>query len=248
MRNLVLMLILANVVFFAWNQWVAEPAADGATRFRESDLGPTLELAEPVAQTSGTPAEETLSADAEAAPDTERLDTSAEAAGRDRRPPVSAAVGRPCVSIGPFEDNAAGDDALERVRGLGNEASLRAATGDVFLGHWVQIRNIPTRAETNRQLEILQENGITEAYPVPEDDGERTISLGLFSEIERAERLELRADSLGLDAEILRHTREATVFWVDTRLRPGQDVRRLEQIFGEGGVVVGGAAECPRSP
>lgn len=238
MRNLVLLLLLANVIFFAWNQWVAEPAGDGATRFRAVDLGPALELAEP----SEDPV-------VEAAPDTDMVPVpDEEPAVAEERQPVSAAMGRPCVSIGPYEENEAARDALARVRDLGNQADLRAAQGEVFLGHWVQIRNIATREEASRQLEILRSNGIADAYPVPEDDGERTLSLGLFSELDRAERLELRADSLGLDADIVRHTREATVFWVDIRLEPGQDVRAMEEIFGEGGVVVGDAAACPRNP
>lgn len=244
MRNLVLMLVLANVVFFAWNRWVAEAPSDGATHFRESDLGPALQMAAedgPVTIEDGPSETATAEVIGEAA--TEADPPAADAS----RPPVAAAVGRPCVSIGPFEESDAAEDALARVRGLGNQAVQRAAQGEVFLGHWVQIRNVASGAESNRQLAILQENGIEDAYPVPEDDGERTISLGLFSDLDRAERLELRADSLGLDAEIVRHTREATVFWVDTRLEPGQDVRALEQIFGEGGVVLGDVAECPRS-
>ncbi len=238
MKNLVLLLLLANIIFFAWNRWVADPVSDGATHFRETDLGPTLELVPRDA--SAPPAETAPDATDPASPGSAGETASA-------RQAVAAIVGRPCVSIGPFDSNDAGKDAVGRLATMGNEATLRASQGEVFLGHWVQIRNIPTRAETERQLQVLRDNGIKDAYPVPEDDGERTISLGLFSELPRAERLELQAKSLGLDAEIVPHTREATVFWADTRLAPGQDVRALEQVFGEGTASVGDRAGCPRN-
>lgn len=237
MRNLVLLLLLANIIFFAWNQWVAEPPTDNATHFRETDLGPTLEVA-PDAESSVAGESSRTGRPAPTTPPTD-------AGEQPPRQSVAAIVGRPCVSFGPFDSNDAGEDAVDRLEALGNSAALRAATGELFLGHWVQIRNIPTGAETQRQLRVLKDAGVQDAYPVPEEDGERTISLGLFSELARAERLELQAKSLNLDAEIVPHTREATVFWADTRLAPGQDVRALEEIFGEGTALVGNRAQCP---
>lgn len=218
MRNLVLLLLLANVIFFAWDRWVAEPPAGAAIRFRDADTGAELK---PAVQPEAGLAEPSV---------------------------AQAAVPRRCASIGPFEERGAAETALSRVAGLGYPAALRSGPGEVFLGHWVQIRNIPTREESRRLLGILQANGIEEAYPVPEDDGERTISLGLFSDLDRARRLERRGDGLGLDldVEIVRHTREATLFWVDAAVPPGEDPGVLERAVGGTEVVIGDpAAECP---
>ncbi len=252
MRNLVLLLALANVVFFAWNQWVAEPPSDGATRFRASDLGPTLELAsepsggaavgevgdeagmvgQPLVPPAGAAPDDAFPADRQAAP----------APDRQAATPVADV----CISVGPFGSAETGEEVLARVRDLGGEAGLRSATEDLFLGHWVQIRNISSREEANRQVAVLQEAGFEDAYPMPEDDGERTISLGLFSDEERAERLQRQAAELGLDAEVVPQTREATAWWVDARLDPEQDPGSFASVLGVDNLVTGADAVCPR--
>jgi hypothetical protein len=253
MRNLVLLLLLANVVFFAWNHWVAEPPSDGATYFRQSELGPTLELepeteAEPGAGTGGetlVPGEAFEPPTGAAAPDADGpADDPAVPTPEPRealRPPAAA-----CLSVGPFGAAETGEDVLTRVRSLGSEAQLRSAAEEVFLGHWVQIRNIPTRQEANRQVAVLQEAGFEDAYPMPEDDGERTISLGLFSDEERAERLRAQAAELGLNPEVVPQTREATTWWVDVRLDPDQDADDFAGALGVDNIVTGSEADCPR--
>jgi hypothetical protein len=248
MRNLVLLLLLANIVFFAWNHWVAEPPSGGAIHFRQSELGPRLELApEPGTASSGATVEreDIVPPAAVETADTE-LPADEQAAPAPRQPAPEAAPAAVCLSVGPFGSVEAGEDVLARVRGLGAAAELRTATEEVFLGHWVQIRNIPTRAETNRQMDILQEAGFDDAYPMPEDDGERTISLGLFSDEERAGRLQAQAAELGLNAEVVPQTREATTYWVDVRLEPDQDPDDFAGALGVNNIVTGADATCPR--
>lgn len=246
MRNLVLLLALANVIFFAWNQWLAEPPSEGATRFRASDLGPTLELTPEPSPDAGGPGEPILPP-ADAAPDTDFPADEPLAQTPDETPeqPTAAAPAPVCVSVGPFEALDTGEDVLARVRDLGGEADLRTLTEDVFLGHWVQIRNIPSREEANRQVVALQEAGFDDAYPMPEDDGERTISLGLFSDADRAERLQQQAAELELDAEVVPQTREATVYWVDVRLDADQDADVFADALDVDQLVTGADAVCP---
>ncbi|WP_405229345.1 SPOR domain-containing protein [Lentisalinibacter sediminis] len=254
MRNLVLLLALANVIFFAWNQWVAEPPSEGATRFRASDLGPTLELA-PASSGGATAAGESGMAGrpivppADAAPDTDFTAEEPAALAPARQSAETAEAAAPatdvCISMGPFGSAETGEDVVARVRDLGGEAGLRSASEEVFLGHWVQIRNIPSREEANRQVAVLQEAGFEDAYPMPEDDGERTISLGLFSDEERAERLQQQALELGLDAEVVPQTREATTYWVDVRLDPDQDPGGFASVLGVDNIVTGPDAVCP---
>jgi hypothetical protein len=263
MKNLVLLLLLANLVFFAWNHWVAEPPANGATQFRQSELGPKLDLVEepsgrPAAETAAEPeppadepgpADETAS---EAAPTAEAPDTDfpeddpiPPARARQETPPAAAPAAA-CLSVGPLSTEESGEEILARVRGLGGTAELRSATEEVFLGHWVQIRNIPSREEANRQVAELQEAGFEDAYPMPEDDGERTISLGLFSDEERAERLREQAAELGLAPEVVPQSRETTTWWVDVRLDPAQDADDFAGALGVDSIVTGADAVCPR--
>jgi len=101
-------------------------------------------------------------------------------------------------------------------------ASVRTTQGQVFVGHWVQIRNIPDRDAGNAMLDKLKAGGLGDAYLVPTDEEGLKISLGLFGEMSRAERIELQAKSLDLQADITPRMRDATVFYVDIGLPPCQ--------------------------
>jgi len=72
------------------------------------------------------------------------------------------------------------------------------------------------------------------------------ISLGLFGEMPRAERIELQAKSLGLPADISARTRDATVIFVDVGLPPGRGAGNIIEQFGEERVLLRDAATCPR--
>jgi hypothetical protein len=186
-------------------------------------------------------------APADEAPDTDFPEDAPIPSARARQEtPPAAAPAVVCLSVGPFDAEESGEEVLARARGLGGTADLRSATEEVFLGHWVQIRNIPGRAEANRQVAELQEAGFADAYPMPEDDGERTISLGLFSDEERAERLRKQATELGLEPEVVPQSREATTWWVDVRLGPDQDADEFAGALGVDNIVTGADAVCPR--
>ena len=85
--------------------------------------------------------------------------------------------------------------------GGGMRTSIRATTGQIFVGHWVQIRNVADRGSGNQMLETLREGGLADAYLVETEEEGLKISLGLFGELARAERIELQAKSLGLPAD-----------------------------------------------
>jgi hypothetical protein len=126
-------------------------------------------------------------------------------------------------------------------------ASVRTTQGQVFVGHWVQIRNIADQATGNVMIEKLRAGGLGDAYIVPTDDEGLKISLGLFGELSRAERVELQAKSLRLPADIPPRTRDATVFYVDIGLPPGRGANAMMEKYGEDKVFLRQQATCPRS-
>jgi len=83
-------------------------------------------------------------------------------------------------------------------------------------------------------------------YPATEDNG-LNISLGLFGDLGRAEKVELQAESLNLPADISPRTREGTVFFVDIALPPGKGAGGMIEKYGEEKVLLRDAATCPRS-
>jgi hypothetical protein len=226
MRNLLLVLLLANILYFLWSRFVEEPPETGVVTVRESELGPSLEVSQVAVAEAATSIGAVL--------------------GSGRPSDLAAVVGRSCVSIGPFKTNTEADGALANYTSEGMRATVRTTQGQIFVGYWVQIRNIPDRDSGNAMLETLKAGGLAEAYLAPADAGGFDISLGLFGDVGRAERIELQAKSLQLPAQITPRTREDTVFFVDIALPPGKGAGAMIEKYGEERVFLCDAATCPR--
>ena len=125
--------------------------------------------------------------------------------------------------------------------------SIRATEGQLFVGHWVQIRHIPDREAGNRILAKLRDGGLGDAYLVPTEEEGLKISLGLFGEKSRAEKIELQAKSMDLAADITPRMRDATVFFVDIGLPPGKGAGVMIDKYGEDRVLLRDKATCPKS-
>ena len=227
MRNLLLLLVLANILYYMWGQFITEPEETGIVVVDESELGPQLNVSK------STIAEAAISVGA--------------VLGSGKPSELEAVVGRSCVSLGPFKTNADAAAALADYESEGMRASLRTTDGQIFVGHWVQIRNIPDRESGSVILSKLREGGLGDAYLVPTDDEGLKISLGLFGEKSRAERIELQAKSLDLQADITPRMRDATVFFIDIGLPPGKGAGAMIEKYGEENVLLREQATCPRS-
>lgn len=227
MRNLLLLLLLANILYYMWGRFVDDPDQLGVVVVSESELGPPLNVSSMVVAEAATSVGAVL--------------------GSGKPSDLAALVGRSCVTIGPFKTNTDADGALADYENEGMRANVRTTQGQVFVGHWVQIRNIPDRDAGNAILDKLKAGGLGDAYLVPTDDEGLKISLGLFGEMSRAERVELQAKSLDLQADITPRTRDQTVFFVDIGLPPGKGAGAMIEKYGEEKVMLRDQATCPRS-
>lgn len=226
MKNLLLLLLLANILYFLWGMYQQDEPKAGVAIIRESDLGPPMDVTanrdrDDVASVgavlgSGTPAD------------------------------LTAVVGRSCVTVGPFRDRDDADSADLNFSNRGMKTNLRSEQIPSVIGHWVQIRNVADNATANKMLETLSEGGLTDAYPVRTEDEGLKISLGLFGNLDGAEKVELQARSLDLPAEIAPRTEDRTVFYVDVALPPGQGAAAIVQEYGEDQVLLRDQANCPR--
>lgn len=223
MRNLLLLLVLANVLYFIWEVSTGDPPETGVAVVETSKLGPPLKLSHaPAAATSvGT------------------------APGSPEQTDLAAAVGRSCVSIGPFPNGPDAQRVFQDYLNEGMRASVRSTEGQIFVGHWVQIRDVPDRETGNAMIDKLVAGGITDAYLVPTEDEGLKISLGLFGEMVRAERLELQAEAMNLEAEITPRMRDSTLYYVDIALPPGSGAAAMIERYGEDMVLLRAQATCP---
>ncbi len=261
MRNLLLLLILANILYFLYGAIRGDDPKPGVDIVKESQLGPRIEVAqrqgagdepvdsEIVVASSDDGADAVLSDDASGSgasdAESDSPDEAVDGASEPAPIALTAVVGRSCVSVGPFSKREDGDRAQMQYAGEGMESSLRRTLGDIFVGHWVQIRNIASREEANGMLEKLHSAGMGEAYVISTEDEGLKISIGLFGEAAGAERVELQATSLGLNAEITPRTTEGTVYYVDIGLPPGRGAGSIIDKYGEDKVLLREAATCP---
>jgi hypothetical protein len=226
MKNLLLLLLLANILYFAWGMYAEDPIQPGIATVDESDLGP------PLAVSQNTDSEAVASVGA--------------VLGSGEPSDLAALVGRSCVSIGPFKTGVDADTALAQYAGEGMRASMRSEKGLIFVGHWVQIRDVADRAAGNALLEKLSAGGLSDAYLVESEDEGLKVSLGLFGELEGAEKIELQAKSLDLPAEIVARTRDGAVFFIDIGLPPGKGAGAIVEKYGEEKVLMRDSATCPQ--
>jgi hypothetical protein len=238
MRNLFLVLVLANLAFAAWHVWYApvtpvlhEPAAASKRLTLVSEVPADLRSAGSISE-SELPAVPGAPAATAAAPEAAAPETAASPPPPDPQqptvaaaPPVAAgaAAGR-CTSIGPFRDLSQAATAASTLRTAGFEPQQRVAEGEIWIGYWVYIQAIPTVAAANEILANVRASGITDSYVIPNSDSGNLVSLGVFTEISGVSRRRDQVRALGYEPQVVDRTRRATVYWVDVTLRDGQDI------------------------
>jgi hypothetical protein len=281
MRELTLLLVLANLAFLAWGLWIApeetarsappsaaqdhverlvlaSEAESGAVDLRPAQSGAALPNGDESTPASGTGGGGTEPDQASAS--VEQTASSGEAPAWDSgtaAPYESNATTEPgtqtvamlapattpsCVSVGPFLDLAETAEAAARLREKGYVPQQRLADSPVWMGHWVYLSPFATRAEATAAVEKLRDQGVQDLYIEAGGEDENAVSLGLYSDRERAEALASDIRQLGYAPEIGDRYRVATVYWVDVVLpanarlvpaefqtRPGRIVREEER-------------------
>jgi cell division septation protein DedD len=230
MRNLFLVLVLANLAFAAWAAWFAPAGTVG----RRADEGlPALTLVSEVPvdlRSSGVVveqedapgvAEQPLVVAPQAVPTSEPaaapLDESALAAATSAAEPATR-----CTSVGPFRELSQAATAAATLRNAGYQPIQRVGEGDVWIGYWVYIPGISTEQEANEILAKIRAEGIADSYVIPNSDSGSIVSLGVFSEISGVGRRRDQVRALGFEPQVVDRTRRATVYWIDVTLAEGQ--------------------------
>lgn len=190
LRAALFSLLFLNLAYFAWARWIDAPLPSAAQPLSRL---PQLMLA--------------AEADAKAA-------HAPSAAAPTPTQTASAAVR--CVSVGPFNDidRAASAAALLKQRGF--EPRQRAEAGETWAGYWVYVGGLRNAAEEARVLRSLTQAGLVDAHAMPgAADTDRRVSVGLFSERNRAERRARALERLGLKPEIAERRQPSTSYWVE---------------------------------
>ena len=220
MRTLCLLLILANVLYFTWSQMI-DVQVSGLDRKGSKPVEPPMRI---------VLAKEMLEANAEE-PSVEQIrdvqPPAVEPLARETAPAPSVAIAQgeelSCMSIGPFADLLQAAQAQAALRAADFQPRQRVEQGELWAGYWVSVQGLATREEAESALKMLTGSGISDVYVMPGSDPPNVLSLGVFSDYQRAQRRVGEVRALGLTARIDDRKRAGSVYWVDVDLQePGQ--------------------------
>lgn len=207
MRNAFLALLLVNLAYFAWANWVDTPKPPPVN---EAIVKlPHLKLVEEL-------------------PPGERPPAGGAAATALNQPGA-------CFSVGPFGDLANSAQAAALLKAKGFDPRQRAEEGQTSDGYWVFVGGLRNQSDTDHALVTLEHNGIKDAVVMPETaDAGRRLSLGLYSDKARAERRAQAVLQTGLKAEVAEKKIPGTIYWVDLAPMPGVNTIPIQDLFAEG--------------
>jgi len=201
MRSVFLSLVLANLLLLAWQVWVdpssptaADGEADGLALYGDGKAA----LAKPAPAGPAAPASVTA-ADVAAA---------AVAAGA-------------CFRLGPLPDSTAAQQAARSLAARGIDATPIARDAQLWLGHWVQISGFASLPEAESARDRLVAGGIADAL-LMQDGPQPMISLGVFRDPDRADRVANAARQLGFEVGVRDRYRPGVEQWLVIRPRAGQ--------------------------
>ncbi|MGC8522339.1 MAG: hypothetical protein ACP5PN_10870 [Steroidobacteraceae bacterium] len=234
MRIAFLVLLLANLLFLAWTEWIAVPVS------RSDPLTglPRLRLvSRAVAPVPGAAAEQAPAgalgaalADQAAAPSSaQQADTPA----------------LQCFSVGPFARDREATEAAALLRSQHFLPQPRTAAVRPARWYWVYLPDISGSVRVRHVLAELHRDGIEGAEPMPAADGKPGISLGLFRDPALAHRQLTLARAKGFGGELTVRLVAQPAYWVDLWAAGGASALPMRALRTKFGAAVG-AQTCPR--
>jgi len=218
-RNAFIALLVVNLMYFAWAQWVDQP--------------PTPPVNEALAKLPRLKLISELPADQRPATNTRTAVTETPA----------------CMSVGPFADitNAARAAGILASRGFAPQQ--RAEEAGTATGYWVYVGGLKDEVEADGVRASLEKAGVKDALVMPPGaDAGRRVSLGLFSDRAHADQRTASLKRMGFKAEVAEHKLAQTVYWVDLAPRPGMTTVPLGDLFAEGVGSRIAVQPCPPPP
>jgi hypothetical protein len=251
MRAFCLLLLLVNALYFIWSN-VIDVRVSSLDRVpaRAAVPPPRIVLAKEAQQGAPEPEprEEPLPEVRDVVPP--RVEP-LESAGTVQPPAPAVAATEDklsCTSVGPFADLGQASQAQATLRSLGFEPRQRVEQGELWTGYWVSVRDFATRDAAEVALKTLTDNGVTDVYLMPGAEPENVLSLGVFSDYQRAQRRAEQVRALGLTPQISDRKRSGSVFWLDVDLKePGQTIDTSVFQVGQSRILRLELRACPRA-
>lgn len=118
-----------------------------------------------------------------------------------------------CVTVGPFGDPAAAATVAQRIEALSLKPETREERRQQRTGYQVSLATADAAAR-RLMLAQLRRAGVQDAVILPDDPAFR-ISLGSYTDRERAEQRANNLRRIGLQSTVEEHLEERVVQWLD---------------------------------
>jgi hypothetical protein len=266
-RAVFLTLLVANLLFLAWAEWIDGPRDQGAhdslahlprlQLIGEKDAPkPSAANSQPSGPWSSAPTSEPSLVPTPAPAPTFAPASTLQTAVTPT-PLVSAAAEKValqtpnvppiprCTSVGPFNDIAHVAKAAGLLTQRGFKLQQRAEEGETIEGYWVFVGGLSSDQDVNDVVARLQKNGITDAHVMKNFSTNRRISVGMFSTQDRAEKRAKAVKDMGLEAEVGERKFPGTVYWVDVALTSPDQKPPPEYLFADIGRARVEMQPCP---
>ena len=228
MRELALFLLFANLAYLGWALLIDSPRDVPIQGNSLDPNAPRLVLASE--RDAATERAAKLAANRKAVPNSPAATTTT-------APPQSA-----CISVGPFQDLSSAAQATATVAGAGHRPRQRLEQGELWVGYWVHVPGFSNREEAERAVAKLKQNGIDDVYislsSSAEASSNNVVSLGVFKDADRAQRLLQEAKGLGFAAQVTDRTRSGSLYWIDVDLNAPADRLDLSLLGSQPGKIL----------
>jgi hypothetical protein len=205
MRVLFFILLLANLLFLAWANWIDVPLRRSDTLAGVTRLQ-LVNATRPARVAAARPAP-TGALGAALAAQTGASGSSPEATAR-------------CVSLGPFDRRSAAAKVASELRGEQFKPKERTAPVRPSIWYWVYLPGLGSAARIQGALARLERAGIYGAEPMT-TGGAAGISLGMFQARALARRELARARAKGFAARLAERLVAQPQYWLDLWIPDG---------------------------
>lgn len=250
-RTLTLLLILVNLLYWAWSSWIVQPEIVGLEDHRIADV-PLLEL---VTQTksSGLNASVVNNVRATEVQEIESItplitagvtstltdslaggQTQAEASSENEQDQLQesldvslisdASVPLVCKRIGAFVNESDAEEAATWLETEGIRTQKKIGLDMVWQGYWVYLPKYPNREAAIQVVTELNAKGIKDMFVEIVDPNKNALSLGLYRQRAGAESRARQIKAQGYPAKIGNKEREQAVFWLETQIQQGREI------------------------
>ena len=221
MRAVALLLLIANLVFFAW-QYPQQQFLDNRQMEQSPGAGETAKT-----QPSGEPLMMLKELPSTVAEKIVTVEVAKPPAAK-KTPAVTTPPVPTCWTLGPFADNRQADRGLTILGKEGINGKIQKQSENTLAGYRVQLSAQGTKAAAERTMTELRGRGVKD-IALRTDDGAYSVSLGFFTRLESAQQRSTMIQKLGYRALIQKVYREQASFRLN--LYQVVDISRLDKAW-----------------